>query len=179
MVFLDEPTSGMDPCMRRTVWELLMHEKCGRTILMSTLNMDESDLLGDRIAILVNGSIKCYGSSYFLKRRYGTGFRLVCVKAPQFDEYQVTGLLQQHFETVSVEKNTNTELSYKLTDDSDEPSKRFGPMFQDLERNNERLGLDAFGLTSTTIEEVFMAVGSQKPKLSTFSDIDGNNVESE
>lgn len=38
--------------------------------------MDEADLLSDRIAIMVNGHIECYGTSLFLKDQYGSGFRL-------------------------------------------------------------------------------------------------------
>uniref|UniRef100_A0A8D2BUY0 ABC transporter domain-containing protein n=1 Tax=Sus scrofa TaxID=9823 RepID=A0A8D2BUY0_PIG len=71
VVILDEPTSGMDPASRRATWNLLQHYKQDRTILLTTHDMDEADLLGDRIAIMVNGSLRCCGSSIFLKKIYG------------------------------------------------------------------------------------------------------------
>ena len=69
-MILDEPTSGMDPYARRATWDLLNKHKQNRTILLSTHSMDEADLLGDRIAIMVEGKLRCSGSSLFLKSRY-------------------------------------------------------------------------------------------------------------
>lgn len=71
VVFLDEPTSGMDPEARRQTWDLLQRHRAGRTIVLSTHFMDEADLLGDRIAIMARGMIRCCGTSLFLKNKYG------------------------------------------------------------------------------------------------------------
>jgi len=70
-VILDEPTSGMDPESRRQTWDILQEERHGRTMILSTHFMDEADLLGDRIAILANGRLQCFGTSLFLKKKYG------------------------------------------------------------------------------------------------------------
>jgi ATP-binding cassette subfamily A (ABC1) protein 3 len=51
--FLDEPTSGMDPGARRQIWDILQKFKEGRTVVLSTHFMDEADILGDRIAIIM------------------------------------------------------------------------------------------------------------------------------
>ena len=61
----------MDPVSRRATWDLLQQYKENRTILLTTHHMDEADVLGDRIAILVMGTLKCCGSSLFLKKLYG------------------------------------------------------------------------------------------------------------
>jgi len=71
VVILDEPTSGMDPESRRHIWDLLQRHRVGRTIVLSTHFMDEADLLGDRIAIMASGVIRCCGTSLFLKNKYG------------------------------------------------------------------------------------------------------------
>lgn len=52
----------------------------GRTILLSTHFMDEADLLGDRIAIISNGKLRCVGSPLFLKGHFGDGYHLTLVK---------------------------------------------------------------------------------------------------
>lgn len=52
----------------------------GRTILLSTHFMDEADILGDRIAIISNGKLRCVGSPLFLKSRFGEGYNLTVVK---------------------------------------------------------------------------------------------------
>jgi ATP-binding cassette, subfamily A (ABC1), member 3 len=63
VVVLDEPTSGMDPYSRRSTWEALQNARAGRVMLLTTHFMDEADLLGDRIAIMAQGQVKCCGSS--------------------------------------------------------------------------------------------------------------------
>lgn len=52
VVFLDEPTSGMDPYSRRMIWNLLRNYREDRIIILTTHFMDEADLLGDRIGIM-------------------------------------------------------------------------------------------------------------------------------
>ena len=52
VVFLDEPTSGMDPSSRRMIWNLLRNYRENRVIILTTHFMDEADLLGDRIGIM-------------------------------------------------------------------------------------------------------------------------------
>ena len=70
-MILDEPTSGMDPAARRQTWEILQKYRKGRTIILTTHFMDEADILGDRIAIMTDGVVKCCGTSLFLKKLYG------------------------------------------------------------------------------------------------------------
>ena len=70
-VFLDEPTSGMDPHSRRSIWALLREMRSGRTLILTTHFLDEAEILSDRIAIMAEGSLRCVGSPLFLKSRLG------------------------------------------------------------------------------------------------------------
>lgn len=72
----------MDPGARRQMWNILQKYKEGRTIVLSTHFMDEADVLGDRIAIMADGEIKCCGSSLFLKKLYGTLDRILYIFFP-------------------------------------------------------------------------------------------------
>ena len=76
IIFLDEPTAGVDPYSRRHMWSLLKQRKEGKVILLTTHFMDEADILADRKAIMSKGSLRCYGSSLFLKNRFGLGYHL-------------------------------------------------------------------------------------------------------
>ncbi|CAD7090834.1 unnamed protein product [Hermetia illucens] len=58
----------MDPAARRSLWDLILAEKKGRTILLTTHFMDEADVLGDRIAIMSGGKLQCSGTPFFLKK---------------------------------------------------------------------------------------------------------------
>ena len=71
VVFLDEPTGGVDPATRRQFWELI-YEAAGRgiTVFVTTHYMDEAEYC-DRISIMVDGKIKAMGTPDELKKRYG------------------------------------------------------------------------------------------------------------
>lgn len=86
----------------------------GRTILLSTHFMDEADLLGDRIAIMAGGKLKCAGSSFFLKKKFGAGYHLVIVKDTGCEVTKVTDLLRKYIPDIKVETDIGTELSYSL-----------------------------------------------------------------
>ena len=55
VIFLDEPTSGMDPYSRRSTWQILQNAREGRVMVLTTHFMDEADILGDRICIMADG----------------------------------------------------------------------------------------------------------------------------
>lgn len=73
VLFLDEPTVGLDPVARRAVWERLRHlrEQFGTTIVMSTHDMEEADLLCERIALMARGSVVVQGPPSELKAKVG------------------------------------------------------------------------------------------------------------
>lgn len=77
IIFLDEPTTGMDPKNRRQVWELIKNLKKNRAVILTTHAMEEADALSDRIAVIVDGRFKCIGNSLFLKNNFGEGYRYI------------------------------------------------------------------------------------------------------
>jgi ABC-2 type transport system ATP-binding protein len=70
VIFLDEPTTGLDPRSRQTVWEIIRGLiDQGVTVLLTTQYLDEADALADRIAVVDNGRLVAEGSATELKRR--------------------------------------------------------------------------------------------------------------
>ncbi|XP_037714104.1 ATP-binding cassette sub-family A member 3-like [Drosophila subpulchrella] len=159
VVICDEPSSGMDPAARRQLWDLLQKEKVGRTLLLTTHFMDEADVLGDRIAIMCDGKLECLGTSFFLKKQYGSGYRLICVKGENCATNKVTALLNRFIPGLQPVCNIGAELSYQLPD---QDSPKFEEMFSQLEDNSEKLHLNGYGVSITSLEEVFMKVGAEK-----------------
>lgn len=147
---------GMDPGARRTLWDILLAEKKDRAILLTTHFMDEADVLSDRIAILANGELKCAGSSFFLKKRFGTGYHLICAKNEDCNSKAVTELLQAHVPEVRLEHENDSEISYLLPEERND---LFTVIFQDLEKNESHLKLRGFGVSLTTLEEIFLTLG--------------------
>ncbi|XP_045771590.1 ATP-binding cassette sub-family A member 2-like [Maniola jurtina] len=157
VVLLDEPTSGMDPASRRALWELLNKEKKGRSMILTTHFMDEADFLGDRVAIMSSGRLQCVGSPYFLKHHYGVGYTLVIVKTEDFQINYCTTLIGEYIPGTMVKEDRGMEVTYKLPNHY---SHVFEDMLNDLERNIEIIKFKDYGLLATTLEDVFMSVGS-------------------
>ncbi|XP_038957108.1 phospholipid-transporting ATPase ABCA3-like isoform X2 [Rattus norvegicus] len=151
VVILDEPSSGMDPMSRRATWDILQHYKQNRTILLTTHYMDEADVLGDRIAIMVRGTLHCCGSSVFLKQIYGAGYHIVLEKEPYCDVDNIIAMIQQHVPGSMLENDIGNELSFILP-------KKFETLFTELEMRQKALGIANFGASITTMEEVFLKV---------------------
>lgn len=168
-VILDEPTSGMDPEKRRHTWDLIEKHKRTRTILLTTHFMDEADLLGDRIAIMAEGRVRCMGSSQFLKRTYGVGMHLTAVKSSHgCSSKQVLDFLQSYIPASTIEGDLGAELTALLPK---APALTMSALVAALENSQAELGLDSFGISVTTMEEVFIAAGNDATQA------DGSRVE--
>ncbi|XP_022089306.1 ATP-binding cassette sub-family A member 3-like [Acanthaster planci] len=159
VVMLDEPTSGMDPSARRFTWDLLQRHRQGRTILLTTHHMDEADLLGDRIAIMAKGELQCVGTSLFLKKKYGVGYHMTIAKTPTCDVARVSALISKHVPGMQEESNVGSELSYILPEES---VGQFEQLFNDLEQQRAGLGINSYGASVTTMEEVFLKVDQEE-----------------
>uniref|UniRef100_A0A4W2DWU2 ABC transporter domain-containing protein n=1 Tax=Bos indicus x Bos taurus TaxID=30522 RepID=A0A4W2DWU2_BOBOX len=160
VVILDEPTSGMDPVSRRFTWDVLQKHKENRTVLLTTHHMDEADVLGDRIAIMAKGTLQCCGSTIFLKKVYGVGYHLIIVKDRHCDVKEISELIKYHIPEARLENNVAAELSFVLPK---EYTDRFKALFTEMEDRQEELGIASFGISITTMEEVFirMMTGTQ------------------
>ncbi|XP_048321587.1 ABC transporter A family member 1 isoform X2 [Ziziphus jujuba] len=167
VIILDEPTSGMDPYSMRLTWQLIKKIKKGRIILLTTHSMDEAEELGDRIAIMANGSLKCCGSSLYLKHQYGVGYTLTLVKrAPNAS--LAADIVYRHIPSAMCVSEVGTEISFKLPLAS---SSSFESMFREIEScmrrsvpnsilddEKDSIGIESYGISVTTLEEVFLRV---------------------
>ncbi|CAL8346561.1 unnamed protein product [Merluccius merluccius] len=198
VVILDEPTSGVDPYSRRSIWDLLLKYRNDRTVILSTHHMDEADLLSDRVAILSKGQLHCCGSPLFLKNCFGVGFYLTLVRrmrdlrrrendcdcasecscgcslctkykdesqnlsqhidrALDGDIESITSLIHHHVPEARLIESIGQELTYLL------PSKGFkhrayASLFRELEETLGDMGLSSFGISDTSLEEIFIKV---------------------
>ena len=161
----------MDPQARHTTWNLLKkfknENKC--TILLTTHYMDEADYLGDRIAIMSKGSLRCSGSPLFLKSKYSSGYSLVLTKKQEENESKnenkidsaidlmkttkLIEIVQSIVPEAKLNSNINSEITFLL---SVEHSKTFPRLFEELDRQKEDLNLVNVGLSAATVEQVFL-----------------------
>ncbi len=77
VIFLDEPTTGMDPGAKRQLWNVLINERNrGKSLILTSHSMEECEALCTRLAIMVQGQFKCLGSTQHLKNKFSKGFIL-------------------------------------------------------------------------------------------------------
>ncbi len=92
IVFLDEPTTGLDPQARRRVWDALKQLKReGKTIFLTTHYMEEAEYLCDRIAIILDGRIQVLASPSEIIERYGGGYT---IEFPGVSEEEISPILK-------------------------------------------------------------------------------------
>ncbi|KAN0018400.1 hypothetical protein ACTFIU_011016 [Dictyostelium citrinum] len=161
IIFLDEVSSGMDPSSRRKVWDFLLSHKKGRTIILTTHYLDEADYLSDRISIISHGKLITDGSSLYLKNKYGVGYLLTCSKSlnaiDQFNVDQVTQFIREQIPDVTVLSNAGSEISFRLPTAS---LPVFSKFFKEFDDNLTNFHIDSYGISVTTLEEVFLKIGT-------------------
>ena len=78
IIFLDEPSSGVDPASRRKLWKVIKSvQRNGQAIILTSHSMEECDELCGRLGIMVNGQFQCFGPTGYLKQKFGQGFTVL------------------------------------------------------------------------------------------------------
>jgi len=185
MVFLDEPTSGMDPASRRDLWDLLVDMKNhGRCILFTTHYLDEADVLAQRKAVLDQGKVRAFGTSWELKKQFGRGYHLRVICKPSAPDSTVEKLrtkILTHVPSATLEVVLEEERSHA----ADAPKQwsfilpytelhKFGSMLSDLENSADGLAVIDVALETTSLQEVFMALGQDSAKTSSTNGVRHN-----
>jgi ABC-2 type transport system ATP-binding protein len=99
LLFLDEPTTGLDPNARRAIWEVIRGlQSKGKTIILTTHYLDEAQQLSDRVAIMDHGHIVAMGTSDEIIAQHGSGERLEISGSEKLADY--------------IRANTELEVNY-------------------------------------------------------------------
>ncbi|XP_051259483.1 uncharacterized protein abca12 isoform X6 [Dicentrarchus labrax] len=162
LVVLDEPTTGVDPCSRRSIWDIVIQHKKNRTIIMSTHHLDEAEVLSDRIAFLERGGLKCCGSPFHLKDQLGQGYKLTLTKkmqnleSEQIDNAELKTFIQAHVPEARLKEAQGGDLVYSLPPFTSSNASSYRSLLTALDSNLDALQLGGYGISDTTLEEVFL-----------------------
>ena len=159
IIYLDEPTTGMDPVSRRQVWELINELKKGRVIMLTTHSMEEADVLADRIAIMAHGKLRCIGNSLHLKSKFGDGYR---VNISTTDEHMETikSAVVEFVPHANLIAENGLTLVYGI---SVADYQQLVPFFRYLEQEEQQQNpkVRDWGISQTSLEDVFLKVTRQ------------------
>uniref|UniRef100_A0A8C2GG42 P-type phospholipid transporter n=1 Tax=Cyprinus carpio TaxID=7962 RepID=A0A8C2GG42_CYPCA len=152
VVFLDEPTTGMDPKARRALWNCIHSViKEGRSVLLTSHSMEECEALCTRMAIMVNGRFRCLGSVQHLKNRFGDGYTIILrVAGPDPDLQPVMKFIESELPGSTLKEKHRNMLQYQL------PSSltSLAHIFSILAKNREFLSIEDYSVSQTTLDQV-------------------------
>nr|CAD7255882.1 unnamed protein product [Timema shepardi] len=158
LVFMDEPTSGMDPKARRFLWSCISDVVAsGRSVVLTSHSMEECEALCTRITIMVNGTFKCLGSSQHLKSKFGRGYTLIVrCKA------DTCGSVSEHITSIlphaKLTDMHHTQLQFELA----QGALTLALVFRMMQQAKQNGLIEDYSLSQTTLEEVFMRFAKEQ-----------------
>jgi len=157
LIFLDEPTTGLDPDVRRLIWSIINDISHNRTIVITTHSMEEAEVLCHRIGIMSHGTLRCCATPLRLKELYGSGFRLTYINAPE--KYTE---LKEFIKSILPEdtKAIRDLVSNSIYEFIPTPG-LISNLFKILDDNKEKYGIIDWGVSQSSLEEVFLSIISE------------------
>jgi ABC-type multidrug transport system ATPase subunit len=159
IVYLDEPSTGLDPASRRKLWGVISSAKANKAVLLTTHSMEEAEVLCDRIGIMSEGVMKCLDIPAKLKQRYGDGYKLSIHTKDRSNE-----MAQRVVAFVSRVCPDATLLNEPMGGTSDyelpKGSIKISDIYLEVDKMIDTLGILDWGITETTMEEVFLKVSN-------------------
>jgi len=151
LVFLDEPSTGMDPVSRRFMWNVIEDTAKERSVVLTTHSLDECEALCNQVVVMVGGKLKCIGNIQHLKSRFGMGYTVelkiadieMCPHLEDFVRNELHGKVSESHDTWFLSKIPQDALS-------------LAQIFRTVENNRERLGIQDYSVSQTSLEQIFL-----------------------
>jgi len=158
VVFVDEPTTGVDVGTRRFIWDRIKDASKECAVVLTTHYMDEADALAQRIGIMAAGKLRVLGSPQHLKSVHGGGYRvgLKAADASEETEAQLTALVERYFSGVARVPSGRGTLLFDV-----DQGFALAEVFGAFEAAKASLGLETFTMSQTSLEDVFLRVSAK------------------
>eukprot|EP00475_Leptophrys_vorax_P005669 TRINITY_DN13418_c0_g1_i1.p1 TRINITY_DN13418_c0_g1~~TRINITY_DN13418_c0_g1_i1.p1 ORF type:complete len:835 (+),score=191.20 TRINITY_DN13418_c0_g1_i1:75-2507(+) len=171
VVFLDEPSSGMDPVSRRFMWNVINASKLGRSIILTTHSMEECEALCGRVGIMAAGRLQCLGSIQHLKSKFGRGYQIELKLKPKLDDSKeevdakernrlAKAFFNDSFEGLSIEEEFPLLFKMQLPNEGH----TLASIFRTIEESRKQIGIDDYAISQSTLEQVFISIAKRDGK---------------
>lgn len=157
VIFLDEPTTGLDPESRRAVWQMIENSKAGRAIVLTTHTMEEADMLCTRVGILANGALRALGTSVHLKNKFGDGYKVDISFMPSTEE-RLSAFMRRVLPIAELDasRSWTGNRVYKVRKEDVSLAR----LFHVMDTRPDSVGIIHWGVRQTSLEEVFLIITS-------------------
>ncbi|EFJ45135.1 hypothetical protein VOLCADRAFT_64058 [Volvox carteri f. nagariensis] len=156
VVYLDEPSTGLDPASRRALWDVVREHKAGRAIILTTHSMEEAEILCDRLGIFVDGQLVCIGNPREITSRYADYLVFTITVGPGHED-AVRALVARMSPSARVTYSLGGTFKYELP--AEEVS--FSAVFREVAAAKAEMQVLDWGVTNATLEEVFIKFARQ------------------
>jgi ABC-type multidrug transport system ATPase subunit len=160
IVFLDEPSAGMDPHARRQLWDVIIYVAQHSSVVLTTHHLEEVDVLAHRVGIMVDGELRCLGNLDHLKRKFGGGFEIQIKAASESSQRLVEGLMAEQFKTATVVEQRQQRITYSMPFESTKMSHVFDVLQK--AKQSGRFGIADYTVQQTSLEQVFLRISDNE-----------------
>jgi len=151
--YLDEPSTGLDPASRRTLWTAIKEAKKKSSVLLTTHSMEEAEVLCERLGIFIDGGLHCLAPPKSLTERYG-GTYVLTIASKLEKQAQIEEMVQGLSPAMKVTHSIAGTLVFELQTSECTLAQVFFVMMQ----QREELQIRDWGIANTTLEEVFITI---------------------
>ena len=165
VVFLDEPSTGLDPVNRRFIWNMIKEIKKKSSVILTTHSMSEAEFLSDRICVIKKGVMQCIGTSLDLKKIYGDGYILTFICEKDCEE-KVKEIILGLSEDINIVSSKGGNLMFSLGFDKIGELNWFIKILN-KDYSNEKIKslkgmIKECGIEQTSIEEIFLKIAKEE-----------------
>jgi ABC-type multidrug transport system ATPase subunit len=153
VVFLDEPSSSLDPGSRIGLWEIVQSISKNRCTLLTTHSMEEAEVLCNKIGIIKDGGLVCLGTPSQLKQTYGEGYKVLLTLEPSHTIQPVLAAIQQLVPNASIISQKHGHYQIQLGREA-----TLSQISLLMENNKKSLGVLNWSLSRNGLDEVFLKI---------------------
>ncbi|GIL71728.1 hypothetical protein Vretimale_837 [Volvox reticuliferus] len=156
VVYLDEPSTGLDPASRRNLWDVVRSNKDGRATILTTHSMEEAEILCDRLGIFVDGQLVCIGNPREITSRYA-GYLVFTITVGSGHEDAAKAFVAHMSPNARLTYALGATFKYELptTDVS------LAAVFDAMATAKTQMQVLDWGVANATLEEVFIKFARQ------------------
>lgn len=154
LIFLDEPTTGMDPMAKRKLWDVVNEKRnSGKSVVLTSHSIEEAEALCTRLAIMVAGEFKCLGSVQHLKNKFAKGFVLTIKMNTDDNELleRIETRVKIDFPSAELKERYMKLLTFHIAEEL-----AWSRAFAVMTRMKAQMEISDFILSQMSLEQVFL-----------------------